>query len=740
MSRITFNQWVKKLIRDRRHTQKVRHPSRVLTFEQLGQRIMPAINAFFTAGHLTILGDLQDNTIVVSRDVAGTIQVNGGAVHVRGGTPTVANTNRMQIFGFSGNDTLSLDETNGTLPQANLFGGTGNDTLIGGAAADFLFGQLGNDTLSGKGGTDYLFGGTGNDVLTGGVGDDQAFGETGNDRMIWNPGDGSDRNEGGHGSDTVEVNGGNGTENFLATAVGSRSLFQRISPAPFSIEIGSSESLVVNMNGGDDSFTASGNLLGLRVDGGDGNDTIVGGDGNDQLLGGEGNDTIHGGRGTDVAFMGAGDDTFVWDLGEGSDTVEGQLGNDKMVFNGSNTSEEIDISAIGGRVRFFRNLGSVTMDLNDVESVDFNALGGADTINVNDMSGTDLKEINLNLQAGLGGGDGLADTVIVNGTNAADNVEVTGSGSSYSVAGLQALVNVSNSEGSLDTLVVKLLGGDDIFSAANLVAGVTKLTVDAGGGGDTLLGSQGADLLIGGDGNDFVDGNQGTDVAQLGDGRDTFQWDPGDGSDTVEGQAGLDKMIFVGANNAENVTISANGNRARFFRNEGTITMDLNDVEEIDFNALGGADTITINDLSATDVSVVNLNLSGAGAGGDGEADVVIVNGSGGDDALQIAAFDNATRIAIGGNLFPFVNITGAEATKDRLTVSTHGGNDGVDAGSLPANSIQLTLDGGDGNDDLIGGGGNDTLLGGAGDDFLFGGAGIDILDGGPGNNVIIQD
>ena len=38
-------------------------------------------------------------------------------------------------------------------------------------------------------------------------------------------------------------------------------------------------------------------------------------------------------------------------------------------------------------------MASVTMDLNDVEGIDFNALGGADRITVNDLSGTDVTEI-----------------------------------------------------------------------------------------------------------------------------------------------------------------------------------------------------------------------------------------------------------------------------------------------------------------------------------------------------------
>src|SRR5439155_10421463 len=139
---------------------------------------------------------------------------------------------------------------------------------------DLLFGQGGNDTLLGKGGNDLLFGGDGNDVLTGGAGDDQDFGQSGNDRMVWNPGDDTDLNEGGAGSDTVEVNGGNGAETFTATSNGTRVRFDRVTPAPFFLDIGSTENLVVNMNGGDDTFTGANGLaplIQLTVDGGAGN-------------------------------------------------------------------------------------------------------------------------------------------------------------------------------------------------------------------------------------------------------------------------------------------------------------------------------------------------------------------------------------------------------------------------------------------------------------------------------------
>ena len=184
------------------------------------------------AGQLTATGDNLTNTIAFSRDPAGTILINAGNIAIVGGTATVANTATIQAFGQGGNDTIALDETNGALPAAQLFGGAGNDTLTGGSGNDQLFGQGGDDILNGKGGNDLLFGGLGNDVLTGGTGDDQVFGQEGDDRMIWNPGDGTDLVEGGAGNGTDEVNGGNGSETFSITANGTRVRFDRLTPLP----------------------------------------------------------------------------------------------------------------------------------------------------------------------------------------------------------------------------------------------------------------------------------------------------------------------------------------------------------------------------------------------------------------------------------------------------------------------------------------------------------------------------
>ena len=355
-----------------------------------------AVTASFspTTGVLTVFGDALDNAITVSRDAAGNILINGGAVVIQGGTATVANTSLIQGFGLGGNDTITLNESNGALPRANLFGGDGNDTLIGGSGNDQLFGQAGNDTLLGKGGFDFLFGGDDNDTLTGGDDDDQVFGESGNDRMVWNQGDDTDLNEGGSGTeDITEVNGGGGAENFTVTANGARVRFDRVNPAPFSIDIGTTENLVLNMNGGDDSFSATGDLaalISITVDGGAGNDTIRGSNGIDILLGGDGIDFIDGNQGNDIAFLGAGDDAFQWDPGDGSDTVEGQAGVDGLVFNGANIAENIDILANGGRVLFTRDIAKITMDLDEVEGIRIQALGGVDNIVINDVTVTDL--------------------------------------------------------------------------------------------------------------------------------------------------------------------------------------------------------------------------------------------------------------------------------------------------------------------------------------------------------------
>ena len=121
--------------------------------------------------------------------------------------------------------------------------------------------------------------------------------------------------------------------------------------------------------------------------------------------------------------------------------------------------------------------------------------------------------------------------------------------------------------------------------------------------------------------------------------------------------------------------------------------MDLNDVERVDFNALGGADTIVVNDLTGTDVTEINLNLGGLGGAGDGAA-------GRGDRPRH-----ERRRRGPGRWRRPACPCSGwrhgehhrAEAANDRLTVKALAGDDVVEAAGLAAGAIQLTADGGDG-------------------------------------------
>jgi Ca2+-binding RTX toxin-like protein len=692
-----------------------------------------AISATNSAGILTLTGDTLDNSITASRDGAGNILVNGGSVPIAGGPATVAGTTLVEAFGQDGNDTIKIDETNGVMPNVNLFGGTGNDALTAGSGSDQLFGQVGNDTLIGGAGNDLLFGGDDNDTLIAGTGTDQLFGEGGDDLMIWNPGGGTDLFEGGAGDDTAQVNGGGGAETFTITANGTRVRFDRTSPAPFSLDIGTTEHLVLHAGAGDDIITASNGLsvlIALTLDGGDGNDTITGGDGADLLIGGTGNDTVNGGRGNDTAQLGDGDDTFVWNPGDGSDTVDGGTGFDTLVFNGANIAEKIDISANGSHARFTRDVANITMDLTGVEKIAFQALGGADTITVNDLTGTDVKQVAIDLTASGGGGDGAADTVIATGTAGADHITVALNGSSVVVSGLAAQASVIGQEATNDTLKINALDGDDTIDASGLPAGQLSLSIDGGAGNDTIIGSAGDDLIVGGTGNDTVTGGRGNDTALLGDDDDTFIWNPGDGSDTVEGQDGTDTLVFNGSNASENIDISANGQRVRFFRDVGNITMDLNSVEKIAFHALGGADTITVNDLTGTDVQQVAIDLSGTGGGGDGSVDKVVVNGTNNTDHITIS--QNGQGILVDG-LAAQVLISGQEAG-DSLVINGLGSADIIDASGLAAGQIGLTINGGDGADVILGSAGNDTVNGGRDNDVAFLGGGDDTFVWNPGD------
>jgi hypothetical protein len=259
--------------------------------------------------------------------------------------------------------------------------------------------------------------------------------------------------------------------------------------AEFSFDRGHVHAIEVRMGDGNDSariddangaFTDS---IPTTIAGGDGNDSLEGGQvqvaaENETFTGGDGSDFVDGGKGNDTAHLGDGNDSFRWDNGEGSDAIEGQDGRDTMVFNGAAASENVTLTANKRRLTFFRIQGNVTMDTDGVETVDFNALGGTDSVTVNDLTGTDVTETNLDLAGTLGGNaaDGQIDDVVVNGTNGDDTINIDGSGSGADVTGLATAVSVTHADPT-DTLSVNTLAGTDAVFATG-VAGVLQVLVD----------------------------------------------------------------------------------------------------------------------------------------------------------------------------------------------------------------------------------------------------------------------
>src|SRR5262249_33853200 len=206
----------------------------------------------------------------------------------------------------------------------------------------------------------------------------------------------------------------------------------------------------------------------------------------------DGDDFVDGNQGDDVASLGAGNDTFQWDPGDGSDVVEGGDGTDTLLFNGNNADENFEVSANGERVLFTRSVGTIVMDLNDVETIQVKTQGGVDNVVVNDLTGTDTKLVAIDLAAaGTSVADGDFDSVTVNGTNGKDSVTLALVGGAVSVTGLAAQVTIDHADAT-DSLVVNGLGGNDNINAAALPAGFIRLTVDGGDGNDTIGGSFGA--------------------------------------------------------------------------------------------------------------------------------------------------------------------------------------------------------------------------------------------------------
>jgi Ca2+-binding RTX toxin-like protein len=252
-------------------------------------------------------------------------------------------------------------------------------------------------------------------------------------------------------------------------------------------------------------------------------DPATGNNGDDVLTGTTGPDQLFGGNGNDTAFLGAGNDTFIWNNGDGSDVVEGQAGFDTLVFNGNDNpivTEDISISANEGRATLSRVQGNILMNLNSVERIELNdALGGADNITINDLNGTDVKEVAIDLGVGADnitidaqtgtdlkqfaidlGADDQADTVKIATNGPFTFTDVNGV---VTVSDLTSTVTITNFDEGTDHLVIN--GQNQPFTVAAASSNNTGGTSTASDGSHAanlaLLGQHMASSFVaGGDG------------------------------------------------------------------------------------------------------------------------------------------------------------------------------------------------------------------------------------------------
>src|SRR3954452_2737878 len=253
-------------------------------------------------------------------------------------------TERFQVNGLGGNDSLTANDGVGARTLLSVDGGAGADTVNGSDGPDLIAGGEDNDVLNGGGGDDRIVGDRGTDTMNGGTGDDT---------LVWNNGDGTDVVNGDAGRDDVEVNGAPAAGDvFTVQPNGARIRFDRTNLVPFSLDIGSSETMHANGLGGDDNITV-GNVGSYSVTaaGGSGNDTLTGGDSSEMFLGGSGNDTINPGGGLDIVSGDDGDDQVnVRD--RTADVALGGAGNDSAVADTPNLDildgfEKVDRSEAG---------------------------------------------------------------------------------------------------------------------------------------------------------------------------------------------------------------------------------------------------------------------------------------------------------------------------------------------------------------------------------------------------------
>ena len=463
--------------------------------------------------------------------------------------------------------------------------------------------------------------------------------------------------------------------------------------------------------------------------------------------------------------------------GEGAPAID-----DNLTINGTALDDATVVNPTGIGTGTFASGASPLFIFKSFDALTVTpGAGGFDLVEINGTVGPDTVTSNANTVT-LGGTVTLSagmDQLNINTFDGNDNIDLD-----LVLTGLKKVIDAGAGSDSVNLLGVAVDPADPVIYGGDgddTIIGSPNIDVIYGGrGNDVLIGAGNNDQLFGEDGNDTfgnasavgngIADDAGNDQFHGGAGSDTVVWEPGDGSDIIEGGAGEADVLnlFGGAGNEVfNVFAKlSDPSRAILFRNTGNITMDMAGVDQINLQGNAGTDsyvvgranngdsgnvtaptapytdpTASLSDLSTTEVRVVNITEAAD------QPDNVFIDGRPTDDNLTVSVESAATSVLRVAGLPYDVRILGA-TTADLLTIRGNEGNDVIKsinptgAGALNVEAIiGITLAGGGGDDFLsadavlIGGIGNDNLVGGAGPDRLFGNEGNDTLFGGGGQD-----
>ena len=117
------------------------------------------------------------------------------------------------------------------------------------------------------------------------------------------------------------------------------------------------------------------------------------------------------------------------------------------MFNGANVDESFSLNAEGARAVLTRNVGTIRMDMDGVETLNLTMLDGFDNFNVgNFMFNTALNQANVDMSGPAGGPDAKTDSVNLVGTPDVDHVTATATGTRIDVAGVPVATSITGSK------------------------------------------------------------------------------------------------------------------------------------------------------------------------------------------------------------------------------------------------------------------------------------------------------